>query len=183
MSLLTTQQEIKLQRINGLPPIQRKTKQMSGFKEELRRTRQECVFNDCGCFKFKPIRPGGTRCERCLHDIVWHARPDESSAPGVFPKRLQDALEKNKKLLSKILTLNKQIKKLENNINTLENNIKKLENNIKTCIICSENQPNVLLTPCNHAHFCKNCIDIWSRSHKTCPTCRKRFIRKIKYVL
>ena len=175
MSLLTTQQEIKLQRINGLPPLLHRTKRMSGFKEELRRTRQECVFNDCKCFKFKPGRLG-TRCTRCLHDIVWHARPDESAAPGVFPKRLQDALEKNKKLLSKILTLNKQI-------NTLEDNIKKLENNIKTCIICSENQPNVLLTPCNHAHFCKNCIDIWSRSHKTCPTCRKRFIRKIKYVL
>ena len=110
---------------------------------------------------------GGTLCARCNHDIIWHARKDETPRVSIFSERLEKSLKENKKLLLKIRKLEDQVKKLE--IDT------------KKCIICDENEPNTLLIPCHHAHFCKDCINKWGLTNDTCPTCRETFTSKITY--
>ena len=162
MSLLTTQQEIKLQRITSLPPIRR-----PHSTSQLLRPRNHCVFgNGCRCHKFKPI-DGSTLCSCCNHDIIWHARDDETNNLSTLTHRLDNAIEENKRLLIKV--------------RKLEGSIKKLEASSKKCIICDENEPNILLSPCNHAHFCENCIKTWSNTNNTCPTCRVQITNKIIY--
>jgi len=41
---------------------------------------------------------------------------------------------------------------------------------IHKCPICLENPTNKT-TACSH-HFCRECIDLWTREHSTCPICR-----------
>ena len=41
------------------------------------------------------------------------------------------------------------------------------------CIICREDIESGVLTTCGHK-YCKDCINQWWRSHRTCPTCKQK---------
>ncbi|QDS67490.1 hypothetical protein FKW77_001194 [Venturia effusa] len=43
----------------------------------------------------------------------------------------------------------------------------------RMCVICRETFENGVLTVCGHT-YCKECITLWFRSHRTCPECRAR---------
>lgn len=42
----------------------------------------------------------------------------------------------------------------------------------RLCIICQQNVSTGILTSCGHA-FCEDCMNLWRKSHKTCPTCKR----------
>jgi len=41
-----------------------------------------------------------------------------------------------------------------------------------TCIICFEQMPRHVVTPCKH-HFCQSCITMCLKANGLCPTCRR----------
>jgi hypothetical protein len=42
-----------------------------------------------------------------------------------------------------------------------------------TCIICTENKPNVLFTPCSHMMLCAHCTEkLFKKEDMLCPNCR-----------
>ena len=49
----------------------------------------------------------------------------------------------------------------------------------KNCVVCFENEINILLKPCNHLCTCEKC----TKKIDSCPMCRKKIkeINKIKY--
>lgn len=50
---------------------------------------------------------------------------------------------------------------------------------IRNCIICFDNEPNVVTTPCDHLCLCSECSDdITDR----CPKCRRLLTSKIAYL-
>ena len=46
------------------------------------------------------------------------------------------------------------------------------QNETRICVICTDPFENGVLTVCGHT-YCKDCITAWSRSHRTCPECRR----------
>lgn len=42
----------------------------------------------------------------------------------------------------------------------------------RTCVICTDPFERGVLTVCGHT-YCKDCITAWTRSHRTCPECRR----------
>jgi RNA polymerase subunit RPABC4/transcription elongation factor Spt4 len=40
------------------------------------------------------------------------------------------------------------------------------------CLICSERPPTCMIIPCGHRGFCRQCLELWYKSHKFCPACR-----------
>jgi len=46
----------------------------------------------------------------------------------------------------------------------------------QTCIICTSDFENGLLTSCGHS-YCADCFRLWWASHRTCPTCKKHLSR------
>ena len=84
-----------------------------------------------------------------------------------------------------------QLKNLEAKIMSILNNYKIIKNKKlkektkgnmygkKYCVVCFENEINMLLKPCNHLCTCENC----TKKIDSCPMCRKKIkeINKIKY--
>jgi E3 ubiquitin-protein ligase SHPRH len=50
------------------------------------------------------------------------------------------------------------------------------QNEVRICVICTDPFENGVLTVCGH-QYCKVCFMAWSRSHHTCPECRKHLSR------
>lgn len=46
------------------------------------------------------------------------------------------------------------------------------EKESKLCVICSDNERNVVLLPCRHFSFCRNCVETAYKYNKYCPICR-----------
>ncbi|KAG8623442.1 hypothetical protein KVT40_008418 [Elsinoe batatas] len=42
----------------------------------------------------------------------------------------------------------------------------------RICVICQQNFEHGVLTVCGH-QFCKDCINLWYREHRTCPVCKR----------
>jgi hypothetical protein len=40
------------------------------------------------------------------------------------------------------------------------------------CTICCDKPPDSIVTPCGHVGCCKNCLEEWFKSCKSCPICR-----------
>ena len=75
------------------------------------------------------------------------------------------------------------IKELKKQLNTLKKDLTKLKEtkeNIKQlqCCICHDNQPDILLRPCNHLSLCESCLKKMTK--KYCPLCRKKIKETIK---
>ncbi|KAL3470661.1 SNF2 family N-terminal domain-containing protein [Aspergillus californicus] len=47
------------------------------------------------------------------------------------------------------------------------------EESSKMCIICQTNFEIGVLTVCGHK-YCRDCLQLWWRQHRTCPICKKR---------
>ena len=47
---------------------------------------------------------------------------------------------------------------------------KELDDPDAECLICFDNEPNIILNPCEHNNFCKQCID--ELQPEMCPICR-----------
>lgn len=43
----------------------------------------------------------------------------------------------------------------------------------RICVICRDTFENGVLTVCGHT-YCKDCITLWFKTHRTCPECRAR---------
>jgi len=72
--------------------------------------------------------------------------------------------EKDKNIIiNKILKLETENNKLKN----INNSLSKY-----TCIICFENEKNILLQPCNHLCYCNNCFNKYNLKLTNCPVCR-----------
>ncbi|CAD8110146.1 unnamed protein product [Paramecium sonneborni] len=69
---------------------------------------------------------------------------------------------------SPCLTMMKQIK-----------SIQKDQDSCDICLICFENEPDVILHPCNHGGICTNCSENIMKTTKQCFLCRT----EIKYTL
>ena len=84
-----------------------------------------------------------------------------------------------------------ELKNLESKIISTLNNFKIIKNKKlkektkgnmfgkKNCVVCFENEINILLKPCNHLCTCEKC----TKQIDSCPMCRKKIkeINKIKY--
>ena len=84
-----------------------------------------------------------------------------------------------------------ELKNLESKIISTLNNFKIIKNKKlkektkgnmfgkKNCVVCFENEINILLKPCNHLCTCEKC----TKKIDSCPMCRKKIkeINKIKY--
>ena len=46
----------------------------------------------------------------------------------------------------------------------------------KTCIICTSQFENGILTSCGHT-YCADCLRLWWNQHRNCPTCKKHLRR------
>lgn len=86
-------------------------------------------------------------------------------------------------------TLRQQLQQLESEKKKVESERKKLEDENfrllkaqersdeqKLCSVCLSNQIDTVLVVCGHS-FCSQCV---TRFRKTCPHCRKSFVRSVK---
>jgi cytidine deaminase len=40
------------------------------------------------------------------------------------------------------------------------------------CTICCANQADAIVTPCGHIGYCRECLERWFKTVKSCPLCR-----------
>ena len=64
-------------------------------------------------------------------------------------------------------------------VELLKEKVRKRKANVTNCIICLDNEPDVVLVPCGHQNLCGGCAYQWYEEKMRCPTDRK----KIKEIL
>lgn len=40
-----------------------------------------------------------------------------------------------------------------------------------TCVKCNVKNADVVILPCGHGTYCNDCLEEWTETNKTCPTC------------
>ena len=60
-------------------------------------------------------------------------------------------------------------KKIPNSFSITE---KKNNYDFPECMICTNNEPNILIRPCNHGGYCEDCIINYLGTNNCCPTCK-----------
>jgi hypothetical protein len=85
--------------------------------------------------------------------------------------------EEQKALLSSICSIKLDIQKLEEQNLLAINKIETLQlSNEHLCVVCLENQKEVLLIPCQHKAICLSCRRKIEKTTNKCPICRTEVI-------
>jgi len=85
-----------------------------------------------------------------------------------------DVGNKNKNVWAKDI-VNKTKYAQTTNASTSANQIDGRDSQTENCVVCRERSKNTMVRPCNHASFCKECIEIIMNGNNispTCPVCR-----------
>ncbi|MCO5583082.1 hypothetical protein L7F22_036989 [Adiantum nelumboides] len=53
---------------------------------------------------------------------------------------------------------------------------------LQACQICLHNPRNVVIMPCLHGQFCKECVEAHQKDNNTCPTCRGVILTMLPYI-
>lgn len=104
----------------------------------------------------------------------------------------------NTELINTIKILNEKVHYFNNVINIMNENNKDMQNEIAIkdkeltmlkyniskyeCVICMDNNKNIILQPCGHLVYCNECYDNYYNAQKfmTCPICRNEIANIIK---
>jgi hypothetical protein len=104
----------------------------------------------------------------------------------------------NTELINTIKILNEKVQYFNNVINIMNRNNKGMKNEITIkdkeieilksnvskyeCIICMDNNKNIILQPCGHLVYCNDCYNNYYNMQKfmTCPICRNEIYNIIK---
>lgn len=145
-----------------------------------------CEFPGCRC---PCIQRHSTQdiCVRCLHGGAWHAPMDaqnnlaaheedgthdndsvseDSGGAGADPTYVsqdRDEIQSQQRIIDNLLMLL--------DIDAGERS---------TCCVCMMKPCDVVLRPCGHARFCKQCID--DPRVQRCPVCRSNIRNKVSFI-
>jgi hypothetical protein len=132
--------------------------------------RGRCEFPGCPCPHHTPCSAG--RCS-CGHAAVWHRNEGTvgSHVAGIVQRvhsrdvsELQRTVEEQKATIESLMSL-----------------VQATSSESK-CVICMESPCCVVLKPCGHARFCRDCTAELRRRHQPCPLCRANVRSHVSYL-
>ena len=102
---------------------------------------------------------------------------DEKAKKYLDKKNIDERLREEVESYSKYFKIESIIEKQQNTIKTQEENKKQIKDtrDLNVCILCMENQRNIMFKPCHHLICCQKCAN----DKDICPLCRKEIIDKI----
>jgi len=138
----------------------------------------------CECNQYRPTLHWASRCH-CGHGEVWHRNNFE------FRQKLENFCIQHTDKLHYIKSIHLQQKSLEKKLGKQSHDMCELLEKITQlkrqqrvqqtqqttayCVICMHNPRNVVLLPCRHSQFCKECAErLAQKKGARCPLCRSR---------
>jgi E3 ubiquitin-protein ligase SHPRH len=162
-----------LQWSSGQMSVQRANVEASIIEKQLKEIQQICQAQEKA---LKGLNKEQEAFRNCMNLRVAYYKQVQVISDTVVPWR--DDLDETLDLVA----LEKQAEKqelIEDRLSTLRTKRRFLlhlredtnKEKERMCVICRDTFENGVLTVCGHT-YCKDCISLWFKTHKTCPECR-----------
>ena len=155
---------------------------MSLPQNEVRQSR--CEFPGCRCRCMQPHSVQDI-CVRCLHTRAWHCpivpqvtvtdlEPPESIDPP--PTRATSPVQRNASEEQQD-EIRSQQRIIDNLMMLMDMDASEQANK---CCVCMNKPCDVVLKPCGHARFCRQCMN--NQTVTECPLCRTQIRNKVSFI-
>ena len=143
--------------------------------------RGRCEFPGCTCTCMERNTRRGI-CVRCFHVDAWHVRLPSTGAPSAEaadPFVARPCVPPQRRAPSPPRVSQRPTDVSEIIIANILSEEMKTDRTL--CCVCLTRHCNVVLKPCGHARFCKECILSMGRT-APCPLCRTQISRLVNFV-